>query len=159
MLDDTLMFLYRDNGPSRETRNWLDGTMDPYYGGTAGKLKGHKFSLYEGGMREPTLMHWPAAIPGGQVNSEPLATMDLMPSMLAAAGGDPDALELDGRNMLPCVTEGAPSPHERIFWEMNDQTAVRRATGSWCSRAYWSRAPSPRMTCIWPTWPRTWPSG
>ena len=38
-----------DNGPSRETRNWLDGTTDPYYGGSAGSLKGHKYSLYEGG--------------------------------------------------------------------------------------------------------------
>jgi arylsulfatase A-like enzyme len=129
ILDDTLVFFTSDNGPSRETRNWLDGATDPYYGGTAGAFKGHKFSLYEGGLREPTIMSWPGRIPAGQVNSEPLASMDLMPTLLTAAGGCPSQYALDGRDMLPCVTAGAPSPHERIFWEMNDQTAVRQ--GDW----------------------------
>ena len=36
VFDNTLVFFQSDNGPSRETRNWLDGTIDPYYGGTAG---------------------------------------------------------------------------------------------------------------------------
>jgi arylsulfatase A-like enzyme len=38
---DAAVFLMWDNGPSRETRNWLDGRPDPYYGGTSGQLKGH----------------------------------------------------------------------------------------------------------------------
>ena len=133
ILDDTLVFFTSDNGPSRETRNWLDGATDPYYGGTAGVFKGHKFSLYEGGMREPAILSWPGHIPAGQVNHEPLATMDLMPTILAAAGGDPTAMvasqSLDGRDILPCVMAGAPSPHQRIFWEMDGQTAVRQ--GDW----------------------------
>ncbi len=127
--DSTLVFFTSDNGPSREARNWLDGTVDPYYGGTSGVFKGHKFSLFEGGLREPTLMSWPARIPAGQVVREPLAAMDLLPTLLAAAGGDPTDYELDGCDVLPCVTAGAPSPHARIFWEMDAQTAVRQ--GNW----------------------------
>ena len=42
----TLSVFTSDNGPSRELRNWLDGNLDPYYGGTSGGLKGHKGSLY-----------------------------------------------------------------------------------------------------------------
>jgi len=129
VLDDTFIFYQSDNGPSRESRNWLDGTPDPYYGGSAGALKGHKFSLYEGGIRMPALMSWPARIPGGQVISEPGAAMDIFPTCLKIAGGDPSAYELDGQDVLPMVAEGAPSPHEAIYWEMNDQTAVRR--GDW----------------------------
>lgn len=127
--EDTFFYYQSDNGPSRESRNWLDGTLDPYYGGTAGKLKGHKFSLYEGGIRSPGIMTWPARIPAGQVINEVGAAMDVFPTFLKAAGGDPGQYELDGVDVLPVVTEKAASPHDQIFWEMNKQTAVRR--GDW----------------------------
>ncbi len=129
MRNKTFIFFQSDNGPSRETRNWLDGTADPYYGGTTGKLKGHKFSLYEGGIRMPALMSWPARIPEGQVMDRIGAAMDIFPTFLTAAGGDPGAYELDGRDLLDMVVYGADSPHDEIFWEMGDQTAVRR--GKW----------------------------
>jgi len=127
--DNTCCFFQSDNGPSRETRNWLDGSKDPYYGGSAGALKGHKFSLYEGGIRMPALMSWPAAIPAGQVLDGVGAAMDVFPTFLRAAGGDPSAYDLDGLDVLPMVAQGADSPHEQIFWEMGKQTAIRR--GRW----------------------------
>lgn len=126
---ETCVFFMSDNGPSRETRNWLDGRRDPYYGGLPGSFKGHKFSLYEGGVRSPALMSWPARIPAGRVVREPGAAMDLFPTLLRAAGGNPGEYELDGRDVLPMVAEGAPSPHPELFWEMGQQTAVRR--GRW----------------------------
>ena len=125
---DTMSVFTADNGPSRETRNWLDGTLDPYYGGSAGSLKGHKFSLYDGGIREPGILHWPAAVAGGQVLSEPVASMDVFPTALSAAGGDPSAFELDGTNLLPYVCdEQDPAPRD-LFWEMGPQTAMRRGS-------------------------------
>jgi len=127
--DNTFCFFQSDNGPSRETRNWLDGTQDPYYGGSAGSLKGHKFSLYDGGIRMPALMSWPAVIPAGQVVDGVGAAMDVLPTFLKAAGGDPSAYDLDGRDVLPMVAQGADSPHETVFWEMGKQTAVR--AGRW----------------------------
>ena len=129
MESNTFSFFMADNGPSRESRNWLDGTLDPYYGGTAGKLKGHKFSLYDGGIRVPGIMHWPAGIPGGRVLQEPCAAMDLFPTMLTAAGGDPSKYEIDGTNILPYVSEGTPPPERDIYWEQGNQLAVRR--GPW----------------------------
>lgn len=127
--EETFVFFMSDNGPSRETRNWLDGTPDPYYGGSAGALKGHKFSLYEGGIRLPGIMSWPGHVPAGQVLAGPAVAMDLMPTVLRLAGGDPGALALDGHDLWPMMAEGAPSPHGDIFWEMNEQTALRR--GRW----------------------------
>ncbi len=127
--ENTLSYFQSDNGPSRETRNWLDGTQDPYYGGSAGKLKGHKFSLYEGGIRSPGIMNWPARIPAGQVISEVGAAIDVFPTLLKAAGDDLSKYELDGLDVMPMVADGDASPHEEIFWEMNQQTAVRR--GKW----------------------------
>jgi arylsulfatase A-like enzyme len=129
LAENTCSFFTSDNGPSRESRNWLDGTLDPYYGGETGKLKGHKFSLYEGGIREPGLLHWPGRLRGGQVLTAPCASFDLFPTLLKAAGGDPSHYELDGADLLPYVVDGAPPSARDICWEMGEQTAIRR--GPW----------------------------
>ncbi len=127
--NNTCIFYQSDNGPSRESRNWLDGREDQYYGGTAGKLKGHKCSLFEGGIRVPAIMSWPGHIPGGRVIDKVGVAMDIFPTMLKAAGGDPDKYRLDGLDIMPMAVSGEASPHKEIFWEMGGQTAVRR--GDW----------------------------
>ena len=127
--NETLIFFMSDNGPSRETRNWLDGTADPYYGGSAGRLKGHKFSLFEGGIRVPGLISWPGHIPAGQVIDQPGAAIDIFPTLLNLAGGRPADYELDGIDLLPRLTAGRPMPERDLFWEMGRQTALRR--GPW----------------------------
>jgi arylsulfatase A-like enzyme len=129
LTENTCTVFTSDNGPSRESRNWLDGTLDPYYGGTTGRLKGHKFSLYEGGLRVPGIMHWPRTIPAGQTLHEPCASMDVFPTLLTAAGGDPSRYEVDGLNLLPYVVEGRRPAERTICWEMDQQTAIRR--GPW----------------------------
>lgn len=124
--EDTCIFYQSDNGPSRESRNWLDGREDPYYGGLPGGLKGHKYSLFEGGIRVPGIFSYPAKVPGHQVISEPCCAMDIFPTFLQEAGGNPAEYELDGMDIMDVMTQGAPSPHKEIFWEMEGQTAVRR---------------------------------
>ncbi len=129
LADNTCTFFMSDNGPSRESRNWLDGNQDFYYGGSAGALKGHKFSLYEGGVRVPGIMNWPGVIPSGQVLDTPVAAMDIMPTFLKAAGGDPEPYGVDGCDILPFVSRGAALPERDICWEMENQTSIRR--GKW----------------------------
>ncbi len=126
ILEDTVIFFQSDNGPSRESRNWMDGRGDPYYGGQPGGLKGHKFSLFEGGIRVPGIFCWPGHIPGGQVIDEPCAAMDVFPTLLTMAGGDPSQYQLDGMDISDVLLHGAPSPHEELYWEMEQQTAIRQ---------------------------------
>ncbi len=128
-LENTCIVFTSDNGPSRETRNWLDGRTDPYYGGSSGGFRGGKFSLFEGGIRVPGIVTWPDRVPAGQVIHEPVLAMDVFPTLLTAAGGDVSHHQLDGRDVLPVLADGATCPHERIFWEMGPQTAVRQ--GRW----------------------------
>ena len=132
MRDDTLIIFCSDNGPSRETRNWLDGTDAPYPGGSTGPLKGHKFSLYEGGIRVPGIISYPRRIPAGQVVEVPSCAMDVLPTILAATELDDSGLELDGASLLDLLS-GAGTPDRladrQLFWELGDQTAVRE--GRW----------------------------
>ncbi|MGI6238141.1 MAG: sulfatase [Christensenellales bacterium] len=124
-LENTIIYYQSDNGPSRETRNWLDGTEDPYYGGTSGIFTGHKYSLFEGGIRVPGIFSWPARVPAGQVIDAPCASMDLFPTVLEAVGV-PHQKELDGVSLLPHLINGTPLPVRDLYWEMDGQTAMRR---------------------------------
>lgn len=127
--EETVIFFSSDNGPSRETRNWMDGTKDPYYGGTTGGLKGHKGTVWDGGVREPAIMSWPGTIAPGQVSHEMAIMMDIFPTMLEAAGGDPSRYELDGVSLLDMLVNGGPNPHDWIAWNLRGQRAIRR--GDW----------------------------
>jgi arylsulfatase A-like enzyme len=124
--EDTIIFFQSDNGPSRESRNWMDGRGDPYYGGLPGGLKGHKFSLFEGGIRVPGIFSWPGHIHAGQVIDEPCAAMDVFPTLPSIAGGDPAKYELDGLDITDVLMNGGKTPHEEIYWEMEMQTAIRQ---------------------------------
>lgn len=123
--ENTCIFYQSDNGPSREARNWLDGTPDPYYGGQTGGFKGHKFSLFEGGIRVPGILSWPEKIAAGKVIDEPCAAMDIFPTILHSAGIDVSQYDIDGKDIMGVINQDEASPHEFIFWEMDDQTAVR----------------------------------
>lgn len=132
--EDTVIFFSSDNGPSSESRNWLDGTEDIYYGGSAGIFRGHKASLFEGGIREPAILNWPNGWEGGQVSDEVAAMMDIVPTFLDLAGVDLAAgplqgITLDGSSLKEMLFRGKPSPHKQLFWEYQGQLAVRE--GNW----------------------------
>ncbi|MBR6361572.1 MAG: sulfatase-like hydrolase/transferase [Clostridia bacterium] len=124
IFEDTIIYFQSDNGPSRESRNWLDGTEDPYYAGTTGIFTGHKFSLFEGGIRVPALISWGSRIPHRVIDSPHIAT-DIFPTVLEACGADSEKYETDGMSILDMLLGGEAEVHDYIFWEMEDQTAVR----------------------------------
>jgi len=124
--ENTVIFFSSDNGPSRETRNWLDGTEGAYPGGSADGFRGEKFSLFDGGTHMPAIMSG-QGIPKGQVCEKVGAMMDIFPTFLEMAGGRVPGM-IDGSNILPMLND-APSPHERLFWDYGKQLAVRH--GKW----------------------------
>ena len=123
--DNTIIYFQSDNGPSRESRNWLDGTPDLYYGGTSGIFKGHKFSLFEGGIRIPAVLYCPEALSGRVVDTPHIAA-DIFPTILELCGGDVSEYELDGKSLVPLLEGTGDAQHEYLFWEMEGQTAVRK---------------------------------
>lgn len=132
--ENTVIFFSSDNGPSSESRNWLDGKEDVYYGGSAGIFRGHKASLFEGGIREPAILSWPVSIPKGHVNHEVAAMMDIVPTFLDFTGdnsesGPLDGVHIDGSSLRAMLIDGESTPHHQLFWEYRGQLAVRE--GDW----------------------------
>lgn len=124
LFENTILYFQSDNGPSRESRNWLDGTEDPYYGGTTGIFSGHKFSLFEGGIRVPALLSWGNKIPPRTVDVPHIA-MDIFPTVLEACGGNLEDYKIDGKSLLGMLLNNEACEHEYLYWEMENQNAVR----------------------------------
>jgi arylsulfatase A-like enzyme len=120
--ENTLIFFVSDNGgPNLSKRggvNFTDNTP----------LRGAKGDLYEGGMRVPFLVVWPAKIRPG-IYEQPVIALDFLPTALAAAEATPPD-DLDGVNLLPFLTGAkATAPHETLFWRTGGPggtNAVRR---------------------------------
>ncbi|PRB04298.1 sulfatase [Microbacterium sp. MYb64] len=127
--EDTIVFFSSDNGPSTESRNWLNGEEIDYQGGSTGGLRGNKGSLYEGGIRVPAVVSWPGTLPRGAEWAEPGAMTDIVPTVLDAIGA-PAADDADGTSVLAALRALEPLPAERtLFWEYGPQLAARR--GPW----------------------------
>ncbi|MGK5680998.1 sulfatase family protein [Actinoplanes sp. URMC 104] len=128
--DDTIVFMSSDNGPSIEERNWLNGEEVSYDGGSAGGLRGHKGSLFEGGIRVPAIVRWPGVIPPGTRDDVVGSMADVVPTVLHAVdGAEPSDPTIDGRSLLRRLT-GADAAAERwLYWEYEGQRAGR--LGDW----------------------------
>jgi len=125
--EDTLIFFTSDNGGATSAL-FATGARSPEdreaSGGVAlgskppasnAPFSGGKATLREGGVREPAIVNWPAKLKPAVVN-EPLHHVDLMPTLLAIAGGKGDAGKpFDGRDATAVIADGAPSPHDDIL--------------------------------------------
>ncbi len=98
--------------------------------GSSLPLRGKKANVYDGGIREPTLMHWPGTIPAGSVCSEVTASIDVLPTLAKLAGADLPNRRIDGHDIFPLMTAeaGATSPH-KAYVLMHGPGAVR--SGKW----------------------------
>jgi arylsulfatase A-like enzyme len=142
MLDKTLIIFSSDNGGatnalfatgarSPEEREESGGVgLEQKPPASNGDLRGGKGSLHEGGVRVPTIFYWLTKLKP-QIVNEPLAMVDVMPTLLALAGaeGSPDH-PFDGKDIWPTLAEGQSSPHEDILINVEAfRGAIRK--GNW----------------------------
>lgn len=92
--DDTMLWYCSDNGPEGNEKA---------PGRTRG-LRARKRSLFEGGVRVPGLLEWPARFPEPRVVQAPCSTSDYLPTVLDVLGLEPKGLPLDGISLLPLLT-------------------------------------------------------
>jgi arylsulfatase A-like enzyme len=110
LAQDTLVIFSSDNGP-------VGGKRCEFFH-SAGSLRGAKSSLYEGGIRVPTIVRWPGRVPAGRVSHTPWAFVDLFPTLAALAGAEPPS-GLDGQNITQELLGKTAAGSERSFyWEL-----------------------------------------
>ncbi|MCX6953542.1 MAG: sulfatase-like hydrolase/transferase [Verrucomicrobia bacterium] len=120
LLSNTLIVFSSDNGGPRPGVV-TDNTP----------LRAGKHTLYEGGVRVAACASWPGRIPAGSRIGAPLHMVDWYPTMLGLAGASLlQKLPLDGRDILGCLTAGAPSPHEVIVFNTTPDSGALRE-GRW----------------------------
>jgi arylsulfatase A-like enzyme len=116
----TLIFFFSDNG-------------GPAGGPDNTPLRGTKGTLYEGGVRVPFLISWPAKLPAGVDYEQPVSSVDILATTLAAAGiAMPTDKKYDSVNLLPhLANEVKTPPHERLLWRMNGKQSFAVREGNW----------------------------
>jgi arylsulfatase A len=124
---DTLVLFTSDNGPTHNV-----GGADSTFFESAGKLRGLKGSLYEGGIRVPLIAYRPGTIKPGSTCSERFYFPDFLPTLCDLTGAPPPD-GIDGLSFLPTLTgKGEQKHHEFLYWEFpayGGQQAV--ISGNW----------------------------
>lgn len=106
-----------------------DNGAPPKNGSRNTPFRGHKGTMWEGGLRVPFVLQWKGTLPPRRVLDAPVMTIDLLPTMLAAAGISPTT-RFDGVDLLPFLRgRTTAAPHPALFWRYGEQMAVR--AGDW----------------------------
>ncbi|MBI5280877.1 MAG: sulfatase-like hydrolase/transferase, partial [Candidatus Solibacter usitatus] len=128
--ENTLVVFTSDNGPETLGRHpdaWRSH-------GSAGPLRSRKLSLYEGGCRVPGVLRWPGRIRAGAVSSEPVSSVDLLPTFCELAGVPPPGRRLDGASLAPLFA-GRPvrrqTPLHWHYYNAQDGPVAALREGDW----------------------------
>jgi arylsulfatase A-like enzyme len=117
---NTLIVFASDNGATFEFGNQgASAALD-----SNRPLRGQKRTLWEGGIRVPAFISWPARIPAGQISREPVHMIDLFPTLLSAAGTRPGpSRPVGGADLLRLLTGSGRAPARTLFWEWQSEGA------------------------------------
>lgn len=125
LLDNTIFVFTSDNGAMEA--------------GSSLPLRGHKHTIYEGGVRLPTVFHWPGGgLVGGKKWDGLCGALDMFPTLMAMTASEmPETRPLDGKNIWPALRTRQPSPVESYYFVWRDEDALR--TPQWKLHRFFNR--------------------
>jgi len=104
--DNTMVVFFSDNGGDTGAGR-----------GTNAPLRGGKGMMYEGGIRVPLAIRWPAGCRGGRTTDMPVLGMDFYPTMLELAGIKPPEYHvLDGESLAPLLRGTGTLKRKAVYW-------------------------------------------
>lgn len=115
--ENTLIFYLSDNGGRKALADNRP-------------LRGNKGWLYEGGIRVPFILSYPAKIKAGQVNHQPISSLDILPTSLSAIKRQP-AQKLDGMNILDLIKEDHKPTQRTLHWRCSGGDGFALRQGAW----------------------------
>lgn len=127
LIENTVVIFISDNGG-------VGGYADAGVNGVVDythqyPLKGGKGMLYEGGIRVPMIIRWDGVISPNTVDSTPVITLDLYPTIAKIAGAT--LLEgLDGLDLRPLFSDNSLGRQE-LFWHFPCYLEADVVNGTW----------------------------
>ncbi len=119
---DTIVIFFSDNGGGGAADN--------------SPLRGAKGQMFEGGIRVPCIVRWPGKVPAGVTSDEFLTSLEIFPTLCAAAGTKPPSgVVLDGFDMLPVLQGKIKSPRKEMFWQRRLDKGARVGHWKWVESA------------------------
>ncbi|MBC7352775.1 MAG: sulfatase-like hydrolase/transferase [Thermogutta sp.] len=109
----------RDLDIQENTIFWYTSDNGAIDVGSTGGLRGRKGQLYDGGLRVPCIIEWPAQITTPRQSDFPCGTVDIYPTLLDIVGVNiPDQPPLDGISLRPLLEGREPEKREKPlgFW-------------------------------------------
>lgn len=102
--DKTIVVFFSDNGGLES-----DAKQTP--------LRSGKANLYEGGIREPLIIHWPGVVDPGSTCNEPVISIDFFLTFLEIAGLKNEAKKpIDGVSLVPLLRQNGILNRQAIYW-------------------------------------------
>lgn len=105
LTENTIVVFTSDNGGLSTSEGWPTSNLP---------LRGGKGWVYEGGIRVPWIIRYPGLTKAGSVNSEPISSIDLFPTLAQAAGAEVPP-KVDGLDLAPAL-KGEPIAARPLFW-------------------------------------------
>jgi len=149
--DDTLILFLSDNGASAEIMIRADGhdrtaapgsakthlCLGPGWSSAANApFRLHKSWVHEGGISSPWIAHWPRGIQDrGKLRQNPCHFVDVVPTMIDLAGGNPSAAlpkeapPLAGKSLAPAFAKDNAVKRDFLYFNHNNNRALRQ--GDW----------------------------
>jgi arylsulfatase A-like enzyme len=115
-LENTLVLMTSDNGP--------------WYQGSRGQFRGRKADTFEGGMKVPLIVHWPAGLAGGKVLEGMSMGTDLLPTIADWLGLPlPQDRIIDGKSIRSMLAGEQQSPHQALYYFAGEKLMAVRDAG------------------------------
>lgn len=119
LTDNTLVIFYSDNGGA------VQATSNQ-------PLRGYKGMLYEGGIRVPLAVKWPARIVSGRVDDTPVIGIDFYPTLLEVTSARPPVYSIDGVSLVPILTGSSDLAVRDLYWHFPAYLeALKGIPGPW----------------------------
>lgn len=134
--ENTLVYFSSDNGP--ETLNRYPNARRSW--GTPGPLREMKLHIYDGGIRVPGIVRWPAKVAPHQVINTPVCALDLMPTLCELLEQPLPEKPLDGTSLVSFLAGNDLNRKEPLFWHYYralTRPKVAMRDGRWKLVGFW----------------------
>ncbi|MEM7370234.1 MAG: sulfatase [Bacteroidota bacterium] len=147
LTDNTMIVFFSDNGGlvsrfdeipllAKSKLSVYEGSPLQYVASSNAPLRAEKGTVFEGGIREPMIVKWPAKVKAGSVSDALVTSVDFYPTFVELANGTPPIeQELDGESFVPVLEEKSADPERAIFWHYpvyhHDVPASAIRKGDW----------------------------